>query len=257
MKKEPKIVFYTDEENDEFSVSDIVPRKIDEHYRYEGGTFRKMGHVFWYHMIAIPLARLFLYLKFRHKVVGGDALKKEKGGYFLFGNHTQQIADALIPTMLSRPKDMFVVVHADNVSMPFLGKITPCLGAVPLPDDGKAARNFMNYMDEKAKKGFPVTIYPEAHIWPYYTGIRPFQDASFGYPLRAGVPVYCFTNTYQKRGKGEKVQLVTYVDGPFYADKALPKAKQKQELRNRVYETMVKRSKNSNVEIVRYVKQEE
>lgn len=254
MKRETKIIYYTDELNDEFSGTDFVPRKIDGSYSYEGGVLRKIGHIFWYHMIAIPCAYLFLYFKFRHKIVNRHLLKEAKGAYFLYGNHTQQLADALIPTISSRPKDMYVIVHADNVSMPFLGKINSSMGAIPLPDTGEAAKNFMMFVKSKVAEGNPVTIYPEAHIWPYYTGIRPFKDASFGYPIQCSVPVYCFTNTYQRRKNSQKPRLVTYIDGPFYADESLSKKEQKEKLRNQVYETMMERSKSNTVELVKYIK---
>ena len=254
MKKEPKVIYYTDEQSDEFSGTSFVPRTIDENYPYEGGVFRKIGHVFWYHIIAIPLAYLFLFFRFRHKIVNKHLLKDAKGAYFLYGNHTLHLPDALIPTIISRPKDMYVIVHSDNVSMPLLGKITPELGAVPLPDDGKAAKNFMSFLKKKVTEGYPITIYPEAHIWPYYTGIRSFKEASFGYPIQFDVPVYCFTNTYQKRRYARTPRIVTYVDGPFFADKKLSKREQKEALRNQVYETMLERSRNSNVEMIRYVK---
>lgn len=254
MKQETKIIYYTDELNDEFSGTDFVPRKIDGSYSYEGGFLRKIGHVFWYYIIAIPCAYLFLYFKFHHKIINRHLLKEMKSAYFLYGNHTHHLADAVIPTIISRPKDMYVIVHADNVSMPFLGKINPSMGAIPLPDDGEAAKNFMKFVKKKVAGGNPITIYPEAHIWPYYTGIRPFKDTSFGYPIQSGVPVYCFTNTYQKRKNRKSPQLVTYIDGPFYAEEGLSKKEQKERLRNRVYETMWERSKNSNVELIKYVK---
>ena len=45
---------------------------------------------------------------------------------------------------------------------------------------------------------------------------------------------------------------MSYVDGPFYSDK-LDTLKEKQEsLRNKVYECMQERAKNSNVEIIKY-----
>lgn len=257
MKKEPKIIYYTDELQDEFSGTSFVPRPIDEQYPYRGGFMRKVGHIFWYRLIAIPVAYLFLRFKYRHKIVNKQLLKEAKGGYFLYGNHTNHLADALIPTMISRPKDMYVIVHPDNVSMPVLGKITPCMGALPLPANGAAARNFMNFIKEETASGSPVTIYPEAHIWPFYTGIRAFKDTSFGYPIQCGVPVYCFTNTYQKRKHSKTPQIVTYIDGPFLADNTLPRKEQKAKLRNQVYDAMVERSKNSNVELIHYVKKEQ
>ena len=61
------------------------------------------------------------------------------------------------------------------------------------------------------------------------------------------------TNTYQKRKNG-KVKIVTYIDGPFFWDNSLSKKDQKADLRNKVYNTMVERSKNSNFEYIKYVK---
>lgn len=100
-------------------------------------------------------------------------------------------------------------------------------------------------------------IYPEAHIWPYYTGIRNFKDSSFRYPAQLEVPVFCFTNTYQKRKWRATPRIVTYVDGPFYPDKGLSLREQKQQLHEKVIATMKERCKNSNVELIQYVRKEE
>ena len=95
-------------------------------------------------------------------------------------------------------------------------------------------------------------IYPEAHIWPFYTGIRPFKDTSFRYPVQQKLPVFSLTNTYQKRRYSKKPKMVTYIDGPFYADASLPVRQQKKMLRDQVYEIMKKRAKNNTVVCVRY-----
>ncbi len=194
--KEKQIIYYENELEDEFSEAEIIPRKIDGKYSYLGSWSRKVGRFFWYHIIAKPVAYLFLKLKYHHKIVNRDCLKKvENTGFFLYGNHTNAIADALIPTMICKPVGVYVVVHPNNVSMPVLGKITPSLGALPLPDDGTAMKNFLKAMGELVKNKQCIMIYPEAHIWPYYTGIRNFKDGSFRYPLQYKVPVFCFTNT--------------------------------------------------------------
>ena len=118
-------------------------------------------------------------------------------------------------------------------------------------------KNFINAIEEHVKRNHPITIYPEAHIWPYYTKIRPFKAVSFKYPIELDKPTFCMTNTYQSYGKNnDKVKMVTYIDGPFFADKNLSKHEQKQDLRNKVYNQMVERSKNSNIEVIRYQKRE-
>jgi 1-acyl-sn-glycerol-3-phosphate acyltransferase len=141
--------------------------------------------------------------------------------------------------------------------MPFLGRITPSLGALPLPDDAKATKNFLQAVETRILQKHAITIYPEAHIWPYYTGIRPFKDTSFRYPIQQKVPVFCFTNTYQKRKWRKTPRLVTYLDGPFYPDSALRGPAQREELRNRVYDTMTERSRLNTVEKIKYIKKGE
>lgn len=258
MSKTEKVIYYEDIMNDEFSTVKIVPRRIDGNYVYiPAGAFSRFIHFFWYRIVAKPLARAYLFVRFRHRIVNWKVLNMERGGYFLYGNHTQATADALIPGIIARRKSAYVIVHPNNVSMPVLGRITPTLGALPLPDDKEAAQNFIRAVRVRADQGNAVAVYPEAHIWPYYTGIRPFGEKSFRYPVRYGKPTYCFTNTYQKRGKRGKVRLVTYLDGPFYPDTSLSAAEQRTDLRNRVYSAMCARAKNSNIQIIRYEKRSE
>lgn len=256
-QKNRKIIYYTDEINDEFSKTQITPRVIDKSYNYEGGALRKAGRIFLYHILAKPIAFVFLKLRFSHKIVNKKCLEKAKNtGFFLYGNHTNDIADALIPTIVAHPKSVYVIVHANNVSMPFLGKLTPSLGAVPLPDDKAASNNFNKVINNIINKGKCVTIYPEAHIWPYCTWIRNYPDASFRYPVKYKVPVYCFTNTYHKKRFGKIPKIVTYVDGPFYPKEELSVREQRKDLHKNVIETMKKRSGNNTVCLVEYVKKE-
>lgn len=252
------MIYYEDELNDEFSLAQITPKPIDGSYRYcHDSFFKKFTHFFWYRIVATPIAFAYTKIVFHHKVIGREKLRAYKSsGYFLYGNHTQDIGDAFIPTMLNFPKDDYVIVHPNNVSMPVLGRITPSLGALPLPDDMGAYRNFMKAVARRISEGHGVVIYPEAHIWPYYTKIRPFADTSFHYPIKHRVPAFCFTNTYQKRRGSQKPNIVTYIDGPFYPDETLTVSGQKHDLRNKVYSCMCQRAENSNVEKIKYIKKE-
>lgn len=256
---EQQVIYYEDEQNDEFSTAIITPKPIDENYQYiYSGPWKKFTHFFWYRIVATPLAYLYLKLYFGHRIVNRNVVKPFKEtGWFLYGNHTHFLADALIPTMISTPKDTYVIVHPNNVSMPFLGRITPSLGALPLPDDAKATKNFLQAVEIRILQKHAITIYPEAHIWPYYTKIRPFKDTSFRYPIQQKVPVFCFTNTYQARKWRKTPRIVTYVDGPFYPDSALRGPAQREELRNRVYDTMTERSRLNTVEKIKYIKKGE
>ena len=254
-----KVIYYSDELNDEFSVAQITPKRIDERYvYYHSSIFKRITHFFWYRMVFTPIAFFYTKLKLHHKVIGREKLKPfKKKGYFIYGNHTQDIGDAFMPNMFSAPQDSYIIVHANNVSIPFLGRITPSLGALPLPEGMVAYKNFMSAIERRLFEKCAIVIYPEAHIWPYYTKIRPFGDASFSYPVKFGVPTFCFTNTYQKRRFSKKPKIVTYIDGPFYPTEGLNAKAQRSELRNTVYDTMCERAKASTVEAIKYIKKDE
>ena len=69
-------------------------------------------------------------------------------------------------------------------------------------------------------------------------------------------PAFCITNTYQAYGrKKNKIKIVSYIDGPFFADSNLNTKHAQQDLRNRIYNQMVERSKNSNIEHIKYIKE--
>lgn len=257
--KERKVIVYRDELNDEFSEAQITPKKIGDDYVYlHTSLWKRFTHFFWYRVVATPTAVLYLKGSFHHRIVNRKVLKPyRKTGYFLYGNHTQDIGGAFIPSMVTFPKTAYVIVHPNNVSMPFLGRVTASMGALPLPDTMRANRNFVQAVETRFREGNAIVIYPEAHIWPYYTKIRPFPDASFSYPLRLNSPVFCFTDTYQKRKFGKKPRIVTYVDGPFFPNSDLPLAARRADLRDRVYQTMCERSKRSEVEYIKYRKEGE
>ncbi len=53
----------------------------------------------------------------------------------------------------------------------------------------------------------------------------------------------------------DKVRLVSYIDGPFFPDESCNTMKEKQQnLRDKIYNQMVERSKMSNVEVIKYIK---
>lgn len=257
-KKAPKVIYYKDEQNDEFSTAEITPRKIDGSYKYDRNTFRgKILHALLYRCIAIPVAFCYLKVKFGHRIKNKKLLRAfRKKGIFIYGNHTQVMADPLIPTMITLPYRANVIVHPNNVSIPVIGRATPYMGAIPLPDDMDANRNFIKSIEKRLMRGQAIFIYPEAHIWPYFTGIRNFPDTSFYYPIKYRTPVFCFTNTYQTRKWRKTPRIVTYIDGPFYADESVPPRKQKSELRDRVHACMCERAKSSNVTVTEYIKEE-
>ena len=246
----------SDELNDELAPATIQSRVIDEKFKYKKCLIWNVCSLFIQNVLSMPIKWGYLRIKFRHKFVGKEKLKEcKKQGYFMYANHTQPFADTFIPSVADYPKRNFLIVNPVNISLKGTRTLVEMLGAIPIPSDIKAMKNFLATIEEKIKNKNSITIYPEAHIWPYYTKIRPFKAVSFKYPVKLNAPTYCITNTYQSYGRhNNKIQLVSYVDGPFYPNEELPLKERQQDLRDRVYEKMVERSKNNNVEHIKYVK---
>ncbi len=260
MKQTPvKTIYYTDARNDEFSTAVITPKPIDEHWDYAPDTRAwKWKHFFAYRICATPIAWLYTKLTLFHTVRNRRVLRQAKGtGYFVYGNHTQEIADAFIPTIALFPREVSVIVHPNNVSMPFLGRITPYLGALPLPSNMKAMRNFLDAIKLRIHQKHAIMIYPEAHIWPFYTGIRSFPATSMKYPAELGVPSFAMTTTYRRLPFRAKPRAVTYLDGPFYPDMSLPLRQRADKLRDEIYNAMLARTKENTCEYIRYCQKEE
>ncbi|CDC74227.1 phospholipid/glycerol acyltransferase [Candidatus Colimorpha enterica] len=241
MKK--KTVFYSDPLNDDFAATNgkIKKREVDEHYRYRHkGILYNLSEFAVYRCIATPLVLIYLRLVFGIRIKNRRAARKIKGGYFLYGNHTQNIADAFIPSLISFPKKSHIITSQETVSIPVVRFLTPMLGAVPLPTTVRGAVNFNSAIGDLLKRRRVITVYPEAHIWPFCNFIRPFRDDSFTYPVKHRLPVVPFVVTYRERRFLRFLYpLITVrVCEPVYPDSTLSPREARKKLRDGVYGEM-------------------
>lgn len=258
MKKQ-KILYYSDMENDEFSGIKKKTIKVDKKFKYirKNPIWNFLAFII-YRIFLTPFAFLYCKLKFRYKIIGRKLLKQQKKqGYFVFSNHTLMAGDAFFPTLENYPKKPYVIVNADNVSTFGTKNLIMMLGALPIPTEFSGMQNFKDAIKKRYEQNHPIIVYPEAHIWPYYTGIRPFKSTSFKFPAELGSPVFASTVTYQKRKNSTKPKVVIYIDGPFYPDANLSVKENQQKLRDEVYAVMLERSKNSNCEVIHYEKRKD
>ena len=238
-----KIIYYKDELNDEFSTAKIEPRIIDENYKYNKNPLWDFCCLIMQNIISMPVKILYSKIKFRVKYIGKEKLREYKNtGYFIYGNHTQSFADTFLPSLANYPKRNFLIVNPENISMKGMKTLVEMLGAIPVPGNKTAMKNFLEIIEKRISNKSSITIYPEAHIWPYYTKIRTFKAVSFKYG-------YFLYSVYS--------QIVSYIDGPFFINEKLSPKEAQQELRDRIYNCMVERSKNSNIEHIKYVKCQE
>ena len=255
MAKE-KIIYYS-RDDEEFSGITKKTIAIDKRFKFlHKNIFWRIAAFIVYRIIMTPFAFIYCKLKFSLKTVGREKLRKFKSGCMMYSNHTLMAGDAFLPHITALPKTNSVIVNADNVSTPGTKNFIMMCGAIPIPTDFQAYRAFMNAVEKRLLEHACVTIYPEAHIWPYYTGIRKFSDSAFRYPVKYDVPIFVSTTTFQKKKHGTTPRVTVYIDGPFYAEGDDARAKAKY-LRDKAYETLCLRSEKSTYSPIAYIKKEE
>lgn len=253
-----KVRYYVDELNDDFSKARRKTLYIGGDYNYvKKGFLNNLAAFFVYRIVMVPVAFLYVKIILRQKTVGRKNLKKvKKGGYFTYSNHALTIGDAFIPNIINLPKRTYTVVHPDNISVKGLQRFLEYNGAMPLPASFSATKNFVEAIKLRINSGCAVEIYPEAHLWPYYTGIRPFTAKSLYYPVNLNVPIFAVTNTFKRSRFFKKPKVITYVDGLFYPNENLSVKERERDLRNKIYDAMQSRAKENDYEYIKYVKKE-
>lgn len=259
-----KIFYYHDELNDDFAGTNIQTKSVPNDYPFiqKGFIFRFFS--FWlYYLIAKPIVWILMKIIYGTKLKNRQVLKHvKKTGYFIYANHTGDMLDAFRPNTLTFTKRNYIIANPDAFSIRGIKTIVQMLGGLPMVENNlKLQINLLKAIETRIKQKASVTIYPEQHIWPYYTKIRPYTSAAFHYPVMLNAPVIVVTTTYQKhRGLFKwmkRPKAVQYLDGPFYPDTSLSKIDAKQLLRDQVYQTMVKRATAfPQYEYHQYIKQE-
>lgn len=254
MKDSKQKIFYYDEITDDFMETKKQNYELPDDYEYmPKGLWFKIKSVVCYFiakLFASIYCRLVLHVTIKNKHI----LKEIKGtGYFIYGNHSNPLSDVFTPALAS-DRRIYTICSPANFGIPIIGNLLTELGGIPLGKNEKQKKEFRECIDERIYQNKCVVIYPEAHLWPYYTDVREFSNKSFKYPAELKKPVVCMTTTYQKRKKGQKPKITVYLDGPFYPNNRLSIEENKEKLRNDTYKTMKRRVKNTNYKEYKYIK---
>lgn len=255
-----KIYRFNDPVNNDFAGTNIKTRPLPESYRYiHQDPLWLAAEFILYRMIAQPVATLWVKIGYSQRFVNKKALDavKDRGGY-LYINHTNKLLDAYCPQMLRYDRRTYIVVGVDALSIPGIENIVEMLGAIPVGSTIPQKEEMRECVFRRAAGGGMIAVYPEAHIWPFYTSIRPLPESSFEFPARDGLPSFAVTNCYQKRRFGSFPKVTTYIDGPFYPDKALSERENRRLLRDMCEKAMRKRAAQySTYQYVSYIQNNE
>lgn len=257
MHKEKQVIYYADEQKDDFSGFHKNTVQIPENFKFihKSLIWRILSFIV-YRIIMTPFAFIYCKCKYRLKIVKHITEPPQKNtGCFLYANHTLADGDAFMPTLIMFPKKVYPIVNPDNISTKGTKNFILMNGAIPIPQTISAFRGFLNAVEKRILQGYCITIYPEAHIWPYYTGIRPFAAKAFKYPVKYEAPVYVSTTTFKENPHGGTPRVTVYLEGPFYPDTTLTPRAAEQKLCNTVYETMCRNARHSTYQHIEYRKE--
>ncbi|MEY8258043.1 lysophospholipid acyltransferase family protein [Erysipelotrichaceae bacterium 66-17] len=238
--------------SDDVVKAPVQDKKLPASYRWEhhSALYDTVSH-----MLYKPFygwACLYIRHILHTTIVNKQLLDKEKRGFFLYINHTQVIGDPFLASQLVTKKRAYVIASPSNLSVPLIGRLLPMLGALPVPDNLDQMRMFRKAIEEHIGQGDCIVVFPEAHVWPYYTKLRPFQNGAFQFPVDTNAPAYCAVVTYQ-----ENKHRTVYIDGPFEPDSTLPRIKKRKKLAEEVFERMNELTAHNTVEYVQYIQRKE
>ena len=257
--KPKKTVYYTDALTDDFAGTKIVRKPLPESFKYaHKDIFSRFFSWFLYWVIALPILYFPVKWIFGIKVKGKKNLRMiRRKGCFFYTNHTQIVDAMLIQLYVSGPRRTYIVADQDATSIPGIRYLVQLLGCIPVPETPKQHADFVECLKYRVRQHRGISIFPEAHIWPYCTHIRPFGDGSFVYPAELGCPVVPVCTTYRRHRlfKKRAPKMTVHVGRPIYPDKDLSVPQRKKMLRDRVYDFMVDMAcEDENFEYIRYVK---
>lgn len=213
--------------------------KLKDNYKWlnQNIFYNLLSYLVYYTVLIVAFIYCKLILKVKYQ---NRKILKEKG-YFIYSNHTLTLGDVLNPFLINFPRRPYIICSASNLGIPVIGKLLPLAGALPIPSEISKHKDFVSVVEKRSKK-HPIVIYPEAHLWPYYTKIRPFGNSSFHYPVEMNKSTYTATTTYQNN------KIIINIDGPFNKKDNLTRKENIKYLHDEIINSLEKSSRLSNTE---------
>ena len=250
-----KTIYWSDELNDDFDERGLDRPPVPENYKYTR-RYKVLGWMAYY-LFAKPFMGLYCFFH-GVRVKNRFHLKElKKTGYFIYANHVA-VADCFkFPAYCIPVKRVNVIGYSDTLSMKGVRCLARAIGYIPIPDDINNMKKMKDAIERLVtRKKEIVLIFPEAHIWPYYTKIRNFKAVSFTYPAEFNKPVVPAVTIW--RGKPGKKPKQTVVFGkPIYPDPELNVMENKAYLHEQCLLQMKEiASKYPQVEYIKYIKKD-
>lgn len=216
--------------------------EIDEDFDFVNDNFIFNTFSNLLYLIAYPLLIVINKFFFGFKIEGKENLENIDCGKVTVSNHVHPM-DCTMVGLANAPNKTFYTSLENNFKIPIVRRIIKLLNTVPIPNDIKYTKNFMNSIDKLLQDNKTVHFYPEGSLWPYYTKIRHFKNGAFDFAVRNNVPVVPMVFKFNKSKKISSIiktrtTITLVVKEPIYPNKLLSKKEAILDLKERVYNTM-------------------
>lgn len=249
----PRTVTYTSTTED-FVKSPNQKFRISDDWTWYHGSSR-LHYAFFYLVISIIYVISAIYAKFfmHARIIGKEKLKPFRHEpYFLYQNHTQPFGDITFTVLENYPHKLSAIMAQANYGIPVIGWILHHFDFLPVPLNDNQRAKFKETMTTLVENGTAIQVFPEAHVWPYATKIRPFTSSPMRYPVRYNTASFAATTTYHKRLLSKKPKITIYIDGPFYPRVQGTEEQMKSDLHEQIFATMTERAQSSTYAYIDY-----
>ena len=250
-----KTIYWKDELNDDFDEVGLERPEVPANYHYLRRT--KVLSFIAYYLLGKPIMGLFCLLH-GIRVVNKQHLKPlAKTGYFIYSNHVA-ISDVFkFQTLAVGKKRVNIIGYSDALSLKGLRPLLRAFGYLPIPNDIDNLKKLKDAVKHLVDHHEAVLIYPEAHIWPYYTKVRNFKSGSFNYPANSGAPVVPIVTTWRKPKIGKKPKQTVLIGSPIFPKEELGVLDNKNYLYEECLNAMKRMSESvEQFEYIKYIKKE-
>ena len=194
------------------------------------------------YMIAYPLLLVINKFFFGFKIEGKENLENIDGGKVTISNHVHPM-DCTMVGLANVPNKTFFTSLETNFKIPIVRRIIKLLNTVPIPQDIKYTKKFMNSIDELLKNNRTVHFYPEGSLWPNYEKIRHFKNGAFDFAVRNNVPVVPMVIKFNKPKKinsfiKTRSTITLVILEPIYPNAFLDKTEAISDLKERAHQAM-------------------
>lgn len=216
--------------------------EIDENFNFVNDNFLFNTFSNALYLIAYPLLVIINKFFFGLKIVGKEHLENIEGGKVTVSNHVHPM-DCTMVGLANCPQKTFYTSLETNFKIPVVRKIIKLLNTVPIPQNIKYTKNFMDSIDNLLKHGKTVHFYPEGSLWPHYNKVRHFKNGAFDFAVRNNVPVVPMVIKFNK---GKKINnfiktrnsITLVIKKPIYPNTLLPRKEAIMDLKKETYDIM-------------------